>query len=124
MDLASGLLFVALLLLVALFVARPLLQESEQLDEHNEEADSLAAERERVLDALAELDADWELGKVPEEIYRPHRQQLVAEGATILELLEKHPGSPAIAKVTKEISDARLEALIASRKAKTKKAGK
>lgn len=125
MDLASGLLFLALLLLVALFVARPLLQETEQLDEHNEAADSLAAERERVLDALAELDADWELGKVPEDIYRGQRQQLVAEGAAALRQLEQHGGEIAVPHAKSiEISDAKLEALITSRKSRTKKGRK
>jgi hypothetical protein len=119
MDLGSLLLLLALLLLAALFVARPLLQPED--DEAGEPASSsLQAERERILDALAELDADWELGKVPEEIYRSQRQQLVAEGAAVLQALE---ASVPIAG-RQELSDAKLDALIAAHKAKLKKARK
>jgi hypothetical protein len=119
MDLGSLLLLLALLLLVALFVARPLLQPED--DEAGESASSgLQAERERILDALAELDADWELGKVPEEIYRSQRQQLIAEGAAVLQALEAN--APAASR--NELSNAKLDALIAAHKARLKKVRK
>jgi hypothetical protein len=120
MDLASILLFLALLLLVALFVARPLLQDEDwqSVDEHGAQ---LAAERERVLDALADLDSDWELGKVPEEIYTGQRAQLVGEGAAVLKAIEEYQPAPSSSK---EIGDAKLEALIAARTSKRKKARK
>jgi hypothetical protein len=125
MDLGSALLFLALLLLVALFVARPLLQGQDEGAEMDERGAALDAEHNRVLDALAELDADWELGKVPEEIYKPQREQLVAEGAAVLKKLDEQGDKVAPAKSAgKEISDDKLEALIASRKARAKKARK
>ncbi|UYN91761.1 MAG: hypothetical protein KIT70_10435 [Anaerolineales bacterium] len=87
MDVGSLLLFVALLVLCGLYVARPLLAEPDE--DLNPELANLQAERQRVLEALLELDADWEMGKVPEEIYQPQRQQLLAEGAAALRALEK-----------------------------------
>lgn len=87
MGIGSLLLFVALLVLSGLYVARPLLTGTEEeIDPH---LANLQAEHRRVLDTLLELDADWEMGKVPEEIYRPQRQQLLAEGAAVLRALEK-----------------------------------
>jgi len=47
------------------------------------------AERERVVDALAELDADWNLDKVPQDLYLEQRGLLLAKGAIALEKLEK-----------------------------------
>jgi hypothetical protein len=81
----------------------------------------MQAERERILDPLAELDADWELGKVPEGIYHSQRQQLVAEGATVLQALE---ASAPTARPRDELSDAKLDALIAAHKARLKKVRK
>jgi hypothetical protein len=112
----------ALLLLAALFVARPLLQSEREDDEQDENA-ALFAERERVLDALADLDNDWDLGKVPEEIYATQRDQLVNEGAAVLKAIEAEGQTPP-ARARKEISDDKLEALISARKAKFKKARK
>ncbi|QYK51943.1 MAG: hypothetical protein KF701_05455 [Anaerolineales bacterium] len=118
MDVGSLLLFVALLVLCGLYVARPLLAGAEEdTDPH---LANLHAEHRRVLDALLELDADWEMGKVPEEIYHPQRQQLLAEGAAALRALEKVdvdlPAAP---------SDERdeLEAMIAAYKKKDSKKG-
>lgn len=89
MALGSLLLFFALLIVVSLIAARPLV--TEQVDETAlPDSDShWLAERERVLDALAELDADWQLGKVPEEVYAALREQLVAKGAQAIEQLNK-----------------------------------
>jgi hypothetical protein len=121
MDLGFALLFLALLLLAALFVARPLLQPENAADFDQQQA-TLAAERERVLEALAELDADWELGKVPEDIYTSQRHQLVAQGAAVLKRLEDFEEKPEVKKARAgNISDDKLEALIASHKARQKK---
>lgn len=87
MDVGSLLLLVALLVVCALFVARPLLGEEDEL--LDPELADLQTEHQRVLEALLELDADWELGKVPEDIYLPQRQQLLAEGAAALRALEQ-----------------------------------
>lgn len=124
MGIASLFLFLALLVLVALFVARPLLQSgSATEDALDEKASWLEAEYERVLDALAELDTDWELGKVPEDIYRPQREQLVVKGAAALRALEKAGviTEKEMTHAANELSDTKLEAMIAARKIKSAK---
>jgi hypothetical protein len=127
MGIGSLFLFLALLVLVALFVARPLFADAEaDTGQLPQDSSSAQAEYERVLDALAELDADWELGKVPNEIYRAQREQLVAKGSAALKELEKAGLVEEVVgqKAFKarpaggDLSDAKLETLIAARRAK------
>ncbi|HEY4717489.1 MAG TPA: hypothetical protein VIH14_00605 [Anaerolineales bacterium] len=123
MELGSILLFLSLLLLVALFVARPLFAVGDEEGELDSEPSHWLAERERVLDALAELDADWHLGKVPKDIYTAEREQLLAKGATALEEIEKaEKGKTSRSqrgKVEEKGNDV-LEAMIATHKSKRK----
>jgi hypothetical protein len=120
MPLSSLLLLFALLVLVALFVARPLFAPDATEDtETPNELSPWIAERERVLDALAELDTDWQLGKVPEELYSGQRQQLVAKGAIAIRQLERLGESPK--KTSIRSDDAQLEKMIAARRAKREK---
>lgn len=116
MAIGSMLVFLALLIVVALFVTRPL-TEPEDEDASDGQASHWTAERERVLDALTELDADWQLNKVPEDVYHVQRASLVAEGAHALEQLEKIPRP---IKVKRAKSDD-LEAVIAAHKRKRRK---
>ena len=119
MDLASILLFLALLVLVALFVARPLVSGVEEpvLPQQTSRSE---AEYERVLDAILELDADWGMGKVPKEIYRSQRQQLVAKGTAALKKIEKEIKTGTLRKGLK-LTDSKLEALITVRRKSRKK---
>ena len=89
MDLGSLLLGLALLLLVAFIVARPLI-EGRRLDEAGPTpADDLLAEREGILAALRDLDFDHAMGKIADEDYAPQRAQFVARGVEALKQLEK-----------------------------------
>lgn len=119
MAIGSLLIFLALLVLVALFVARPLLDINEEESILDSDSSRLLTERERVLDALAELDADWKMGKVPQEIYAEQRALLVAKGALALEGLEREgnasPRERKKGKDKKETSDD-LESLITAHK--------
>lgn len=120
MPLSSLMLLLALLVLVALFVARPLFsQEAAEDSSTSTELSPWIAERERVLDALAELDTDWQMGKVPEELYSGQRQLLLAKGAIAMRQLERLGESPK--KTSVRSDDAQLEKMIASRRAKRKK---
>lgn len=120
MPLSSLFLLLALLVLVALFVARPLFVPDAAEDSATpNEFSPWIAERERILDALAELDADWQLGKIPEELYSAQRQQLLAKGAGAIRQLERLGESPK--KPTIGSDDAQLEKMIAARRAKRKK---
>jgi hypothetical protein len=124
MALGSILLILALLILVALFVARPLAQEESLGAGLDPERSHWIAERERALEALQELDFDHQLGKVPPEVYTEHRQTLMRQGAEALrqlEALDEKGAAPPARKQgprgrSEAYSDAKLEAMIAKRK--------
>lgn len=126
MDLNSILFILALLVLVGLYVGQPFAaQRSVSVSSEEQEVSTLLAERERILDALTELDFDHSMGKVPEENYPAQRARLVQQGANVLRQLDSHqqvvvrmqPDN----KDTENLSD-ELDAMIAAhRKARTKK---
>ncbi len=89
MDIGSIFLLLALLVLISLFIARPLFDRKtvavtpeEDLKEH--ELSTLMAERDRVLTALEELDFDNTLGKIPQKDYPGQRERLLRQGAETL----------------------------------------
>ncbi len=121
MTLGPLLLFVALLVVVALFVARPLVEADADIEDLGDPvASQWVAERERVLDALTELDSDWHMGKVPEDIYQEQRDMLLATGAKALEQLDRLTSKPSRQK-KKEAKADDLEAMIAAYKVKRKR---
>jgi len=102
-----------LLLLVALFIARPLMEKrSVAVSQEEHELSALLAERDRILTALQELDFDYTMGKIPEEEYPAQRAALLQQGAEILRKLDELQGVSA-----QEEADIRLEAAIAARRA-------
>lgn len=92
MDFGSILLLLALIVIVAAFVASPLRQttKKEVVVEDDIELSQLLAERERVLDALTELDFDAEMGKVPDDLYPIQRETLLKRGADVLRALDAY----------------------------------
>jgi hypothetical protein len=124
MELIGSLLFVlAVGLVVAVFIARPFLRsgfahtrtlEAAQQLEHDRS--SLLAERDRLLNALQELDFDHALGKVPDEDYPLMRDDMLRAGANVLRKLEaiEGPASPGLAGASAED---RIEAVVAARRA-------
>jgi hypothetical protein len=113
MELGTILLLLAVLILVILFVARPLTVYGLVEGHHEQEVSAALAERERILNALQELDFDQKLGKIPAEEYPAQRALLVQKGAAILRRLDElQAAGPAPA------SD-RVEASIAARRAGT-----
>lgn len=89
MDLAAILLLIAVLVVVGLFLAAPLLTtRGRRIAEETLEASSLMAERDRVITALQELDFDNRLGKVPAEDYPLQRSELLEKGTEILRKLD------------------------------------
>lgn len=115
MDIGSVFLLLALLLLVGLFISRPLFErKAVAVTQEEHELSSLMAERDRILTALHELDFDHALGKIPEDDYPSQRSMLLQRGANILRRMDEY---------TEQASDldfeARLEAAIAARRAET-----
>ena len=136
MELTAILFLIALLLVVSLYLATPLMgNRSRRVTEEPQEASSLLAERERLLTALQELDFDFELGKIPEEDYPSQRADLLRKGAEVLKKLDAiAPSRPALrvregtASATgpsEALSDDEIESMLAARRKarKTRSAG-
>ena len=81
MDIGAILLLIAVLLSVSLYLAAPLMRNySRRVPQETQEASSLMAERDRIINALQELDFDFKLGKIPEEDYPVQRAELLQLG--------------------------------------------
>ncbi len=89
MDIASILLAIALILLVAMIIARPLIERATLSERQPTRAETLAAEREAVVAALRELDFDHTTGKIAEDDYATQRAALVAQGVALLKQLDE-----------------------------------
>jgi len=123
MDIESILLIFALLVVVAVYVLQPL-RDKRAVSVSREEItlSPLLAERERILDALAELDFDHELGKVPEDIYPLQRDRLLQRGAEVLRQLDEYDKSQP--QPSGGIEGDTIEAMIAARRKSHKPSGK
>jgi len=89
MDLGAILLLLALLLGVGLYLAAPLMgKPTRHALQETQEVSSLMAERDRIINALQELDFDFKLGKIPEEDYPVQRAELLYIGAIVLKKLD------------------------------------
>jgi hypothetical protein len=116
MDIGSIFLILGLLVLVGLFVSRPLFEPQDNVSSYTNPRDhqisSLMAERDRLLGTIQELDFDYELQKIPEEDYPDQRAALIRRGADVLRELDSLMPASSPDKV-----EDRLEAAIAARKA-------
>jgi hypothetical protein len=89
MDIGSIFLILGLLVLVILFISRPFLERKTlPASGEDHELSSLLAERDRILNALQELDFDFALGKIPESDFPGQRASLLQRGADILRQLD------------------------------------
>ena len=93
MDIGSVFLVLALLVVVAVFVSRPLFENrvtasSPAVDQMEHNRSTLLAERDRTINALYELDFDNALGKIPSEEYPQQRAKLLEQGAGIMRQID------------------------------------
>src|SRR4030066_1112940 len=80
----------ALLILVALYLYAPLMRRDRTLQvDESHEISALMAERDRVINALQELDFDFNLGKILAEDYPVQRADLLQKGADVLRKLDE-----------------------------------
>lgn len=120
MDIGSIFLILALLVLVALFISRPFFERKPAIvggydpeqNEQEHELSALLAERDRLLNALQELDFDHALGKIPDEDYPSQRALLLQRGAEVLRQLDTYQN-----ETPSDDVEARIEAVIAARRA-------
>ncbi len=89
MDWGALFFLLALVALTGLYVALPMLRgEGTLVTAEEQEQSALLARRDQVLDALTELDFDFNTGKVDEDHYQMRRQALMQEAAAILKRLD------------------------------------
>ena len=121
MELASIFLLLAVLAMVAVFVASPFVTRTRKARVDDPVFSTLLTERDRILREIQELDFDYKLGKIPAEVYPSQRALLVQSGAGILRQLGTHQdetkkpvtkGTPA----PQTSSDDEIEDLIANRR--------
>lgn len=134
MELGAILLLLALLVGIGLYLAAPLMRgATKHVPDQSTEASALMAERDRIINSLQELDFDFKLGKIPEEVYPEQRSNLLKRGATILRQLdeiipdaqaagEKMSGAEeriqrAAAGDREPLGDDRIESMLAARRA-------
>jgi rubrerythrin len=114
MDLAALFFLLAVVVLVGLYVARPFMVKSKRarvaVEDH--EYSSLLAERDRLINALRELDFDQSLGKVPEAEYPLQRAELRSKAAEVLRAIDQREQTQSA-----QTAEDRLEAAIAARRA-------
>lgn len=114
MEIAAIFFTLAILILVAMYLYAPFMERRARrvtVDEH--ELSALLAERDRVVNALQELDFDFKLGKIPEEDYPTQRAGLLQKGADILRKIDSFAPQP----VSTQDEESRLEKAIAARRA-------
>ena len=117
MDIGSIFLILGLFILVGLFISRPFLERtSVSVSQEEHEYSALLAERDRLLNALQELDFDNALGKVPEDDYPSQRSALLQRGAEVLRQLDTYQKEVPEGDLSAGMED-RLEAAIAARRA-------
>jgi hypothetical protein len=99
MELGTIFILLPLIAVVVLFVAYPFSGRPLRHADDDPERISLLMERERILQALQELDFDQSLGKIPAEEYPARRAELLQKGAAILRRLDVLASSPFPGKI-------------------------
>lgn len=79
---------VALLVVVAVLVLRPVMQPRMTAELPVTEIDALVARRDGIVAALRDLDFDYATEKITEEDFQTQRTVLMAEGVTVLKQLD------------------------------------
>jgi hypothetical protein len=88
-DIGALLFSLAMVVLVAAYVLRPLSGSARGgISGSGRKLSELQAERDRVLDAIEDIDMDHAMGKVGEVDYQRQRQALALEGAEILRQID------------------------------------
>ena len=107
MDIGSIFLILAILIPVVIYIGRPLLETSPAGAGHSDqEISTLLASRDQVVTAIQDLDDDYNLGKIPEEIYSAKRSDLLENGAMVLRQIDATQIAPAISAPEDRLEEA------------------
>lgn len=123
MEIGSLIIVLLLFFLSGLFVLRPFLVKTESRGRAGTTVrDSLVAEKERLLQAIEEIDLEFELEKISSAEHTRNRDLLMVEAADILNELDKLPKSKSgKKKKTAPVQDEdTLEKMIADRRKQLK----
>jgi rubrerythrin len=140
MELGSIFLILAVLIVAGMYLYAPFMTRPRKFStEEMREVSALKAERDRVINALQELDFDFKLGKIPAEDYPAQRAELLKKGSAILRQLDElepilssaHDAEARIEKAAAakradassaaaELNDEDIEAMIAMRRKQRK----
>src|SRR5687768_1958046 len=89
MELTAIFFSLTILILVAIYLYAPFMERrARRVTEEEHELSALMAERDRVINALQELDFDFNLGKIPEDDYPVQRSSHLQTGADILRKID------------------------------------
>jgi NADH pyrophosphatase NudC (nudix superfamily) len=115
MEIGAFFLVLAVMLAVGLYVGQPFFQRGGKRRSATEahEVSALMAERDRVVNALQELDFDFQLNKIPAEDYPVQRAALLKKGAEVLKQLDALTPAAVNGKATAD----RIESAVAARRA-------
>ncbi len=91
MAMGSIFLGLALLVLLGLYLARPIIKSPAQTNVFADQRRQLQQEKDAYVAGINGLDFDYETGKLPTEVYKKQRAQLVADAALLLEELDQLP---------------------------------
>jgi hypothetical protein len=124
MELGAVLLLAAVAIGVGFFVAVPFMEGRRLATSassrgyaaatSDQELSSLLAERDRLINALQELDFDYTLGKIPAEAYPAQREALLRNGADVLRRIDT---LSVYASLEGSDAESRIEAAVAARRA-------
>jgi hypothetical protein len=124
MELGALFLILALALLVGFYLSQPLFDPRLRrvsvaaqtvADTREHVRSSLLAERDRLINALLELEFDYALGKIPEEDYPAQRDALRQAAVQVLRQLDEFE-----VKRDESVAEEQLEAALAARRAQRK----
>jgi hypothetical protein len=116
MAIGSILLGLALLIVVALYLARPLLTAQPQAAISVTGRQQLEQEKESYLDEIRALDFDYETGTIPTDVYEQQRAQLLDDAAAVLKALDELPeaGDDAYSQIEEAVAVRRHQHAISS----------
>ena len=90
MELGSFFLVLAIIALVGIYLYMPFTSRARRLRAGESlQVSALKAERDRIINALQELDFDHNLGKIPTADYPAQRAELLQKGADVLRKLDE-----------------------------------
>jgi hypothetical protein len=123
MEFGSLIVVLFLFILSGLYILRPILVRTRiERRAGSTLRDALTADKERLLQALEELDLEFELDKISQEEHTRSRDLLLAEAAKVLKELDKLPKSSPGKKAKPEpaLADDELDRMIAARREELK----